>query len=166
MQMTFEASSSVTLLFDVWSVHGPLGMVLSVLVICLLTVFYEFLKMWRILLGNGSRPLSPFSASKGFGPALTPPPEGCLGEAVYSLDPGRSQSSLTPIDPPGNRAFISHRWLLHGVQTALHVFQVALGYMLMLCVMTYNVWIFLGVLMGSGLGYFLAFPLFGRLSAN
>ncbi|KAJ3604768.1 hypothetical protein NHX12_026820 [Muraenolepis orangiensis] len=58
------------------------------------------------------------------------------------------------------------RWLLHGVQTALHVFQVALGYMLMLCVMTYNVWIFLGVLMGSGLGYFLAFPLFGRLSAN
>lgn len=58
------------------------------------------------------------------------------------------------------------RWLLHSIQTALQVFQVTLGYMIMLCVMTYNVWIFLGVVLGSGLGYFLAYPLLGRLSTN
>lgn len=51
------------------------------------------------------------------------------------------------------------RLLLHLVQTLLHLVQVTLGYMLMLCVMSYNTWIFLGVVLGSALGYFVAFPL-------
>lgn len=51
------------------------------------------------------------------------------------------------------------RLLLHGVQTLLHIVQVTLGYLLMLCVMSYNTWIFLGVIVGSALGYFIAFPL-------
>lgn len=55
-------------------------------------------------------------------------------------------------------------WLLHVIQTCLHVLQVTLGYMLMLCVMSYNVWIFLGVVLGSALGYYVAFPLLGQMS--
>lgn len=51
------------------------------------------------------------------------------------------------------------RILLHGAQTLLHLVQVTLGYMLMLCVMSYNTWIFLGVIVGSALGYYMAFPL-------
>lgn len=54
-------------------------------------------------------------------------------------------------------------WLLHGIQTVLHMLQVSLGYMLMLCVMSYNTWIFLGVIVGSVLGYFISFPLLGRI---
>lgn len=54
-------------------------------------------------------------------------------------------------------------WLLHGIQTLLHMLQVSLGYMLMLCVMSYNTWIFLGVIVGSVLGYFISFPLLGRI---
>lgn len=54
-------------------------------------------------------------------------------------------------------------WLLHVVQTVLHVLQVSLAYMLMLCVMSYNTWIFLGVIVGSVLGYFISFPLLGRM---
>lgn len=50
-------------------------------------------------------------------------------------------------------------WLIHAVQAVLHMMQVSLGYMLMLCVMSYNTWIFLGVIVGSGLGYFISFPL-------
>lgn len=53
-------------------------------------------------------------------------------------------------------------WLLHAAQTALHVLQVTLGYMLMLSVMTYNTWIFLGVIAGAGVGYFVSFPLIHR----
>lgn len=41
--------------------------------------------------------------------------------------------------------------------------QVSLGYMLMLCVMSYNTWIFLGVIVGSVLGYFISFPLLGQI---
>ncbi|KAG7258390.1 hypothetical protein CRUP_038621 [Coryphaenoides rupestris] len=166
MQMTFEASSSVTLLFDFWAVHGPLGMALSVLVVCLVTVFYEFLKMWRVWLGSGSGTQSPFSGPFGSPLSSSPSSEGCHGDSAAALHPGLSQSSLAPMQPFGNTVIIANGWLLHSIQTVLQVFQVTLGYMIMLCVMTYNVWIFLGVVLGSGLGYFLAYPLLGRLSTT
>ncbi|CAL8384815.1 protein SLC31A2 [Gadus morhua] len=160
MQMTFDASSSVTLLFDFWAVQSPPGMVLSVLVVCLFTVFFEFLKMWRIWLG------SPLSGTKFYRPSYPQPCDGSPGECISVLAPGRSQSSLAPIQPPADTPIIANGWMLHSVQTALHVLQVAMSYMLMLCVMSYNVWIFLGVLFGAGLGYFLAYPLIGRISTT
>ncbi|XP_076016113.1 protein SLC31A2 [Genypterus blacodes] len=158
MSMTFEASSSVTLLFDFWSVHGPAGMVLSVFVVLLLTVFYEVLKVWRLWLGAGSRPASPGSLySLPHSISAEDPSDGgaVLGSA-------HSESSLTPIQtppPPAAAARDQDSWLLHVVQTVLHMLQVTLGYMLMLCVMSYNIWIFIGVVAGSVLGYFLSFPL-------
>lgn len=54
------------------------------------------------------------------------------------------------------------RYLLHGIQTLLHMLQVSLGYMIMLCVMSYNTWIFIGVVVGSVLGYFISFPFVGH----
>ncbi|XP_006640636.3 protein SLC31A2 isoform X2 [Lepisosteus oculatus] len=143
MPMHFEDSSSVALLFDFWDVHGPAGMVLSVFVVLLLTVFYELLKVGKIWLSERSRP---------------PPPAEHQGSQA-TLTRTASESSLPPTTPEGSR----NRWiLLYVVQAAVHVVQVTLGYMLMLCVMSYNVWIFLGVIVGSGLGYFLAFPFLRR----
>lgn len=155
MSMTFELSSSVTLLFDFWDVHGPAGMVLSVLVVLLLTVFYELLKVWRVWLGSHSK--------------LAQPQSGYATQASYSsdrssvLEGGPSESSLFPIEPQPPAVSTRKRLLLHGVQTLLHIVQVTLGYMLMLCVMSYNTWIFLGVIVGSALGYFIAFPLLNHI---
>ena len=50
----------------------------------------------------------------------------------------------------------------HVVQSLLHMFQVFLGYLLMLAFMTYNVWVCVAVVVGSGVGYFL----FGWKSAT
>ncbi|XP_027882000.1 protein SLC31A2 [Xiphophorus couchianus] len=151
MQMTFEASSSVTLLFDVWNVHGPAGMVLSVFVVLLLTVVFEILKVWRVWLSSSSRLAQRPSAYAAAAFGRT--------ESCSALD--ASESSLAPTEtrPPSRNS-----WLLHVIQTCLHVLQVTLGYMLMLCVMSYNVWIFLGVVLGSALGYYVAFPLLGQMS--
>lgn len=155
MSMTFEASSSVTLLFNFWDVHGPAEMFLSVVVVFLLTVFYEVLKVWRVWLSQRGKltPLrSPFAA----------PPPSFRSASTAGLDSSTSESSLTPVEP--KRPIVTKRdsWILHGVQTLLHMLQVVLGYMLMLCVMSYNVWIFLGVVGGSVLGYFISFPLLGK----
>ena len=49
--------------------------------------------------------------------------------------------------------------VLHITQTFLHMVQVAVGYLLMLVVMTYNLWLFFAVVLGAGLGYLV----FGRL---
>ncbi|KAM7369291.1 hypothetical protein PAMP_013570 [Pampus punctatissimus] len=153
--MTFRVSSSVMLLFDFWDVHGPAGMVLSVLVVLLLTVFYEALKVWRVWLSSCSKLAKPQTLS------VYPP--SCHADSSSALDSSPSESSLTPIDPPPPALNTRNSWLLHGIQTVLHMLQVSLGYMLMLCVMSYNVWIFLGVIVGSVLGYFISFPLLGQM---
>ncbi|XP_012719626.1 probable low affinity copper uptake protein 2 [Fundulus heteroclitus] len=156
MQMTFEASSSVTLLFDFWDVHGPAGMVLSVFFVLVLTVFFEILKVWRVWLSSNSQLAQPPSGS-----AYAAAPSGRT-ESCSVVDGSPSEASLTPTEsqPLSTR----NSWLLHIIQTCLHVLQVTLGYMLMLCVMSYNVWIFLGVVLGSALGYFISFPLLGQMS--
>lgn len=161
--MTFQASSSVTLLFDFWAVHGPAGMVLSVVVVLLLTLFYELLKVWKVRLGSRSAPPQQLFPIPPLINSPCSPSLECQGSsAVLSSSP--SESSLAPTEPNFNTPTSNmNRWLQHSLQTALHVLQVTLGYMLMLCVMSYNTWIFLAVIVGSVLGYFIAFPLLGQI---
>ncbi|XP_078127271.1 protein SLC31A2 isoform X1 [Sander vitreus] len=155
MSMTFGVSSSVTLLFDFWDVHGPAGMVLSVIVVFLLTVFYEVLKVWRVWLGSRSK------LAQSQSPYAAPP--SVRSDSISALESSPSESSLTPMQAPPPTPNTRHSWLLHSIQTVLHMLQVSLGYMLMLCVMSYNTWIFLGVIVGSVVGYFISFPLLGKI---
>uniref|UniRef100_A0A8C1RBU0 Copper transport protein n=1 Tax=Cyprinus carpio TaxID=7962 RepID=A0A8C1RBU0_CYPCA len=157
LQMHFEGSSNVTLLFNFWDVRGPAGMVLSVFVVLKLTVIYELLKVWKITIGKKKQsfithPSAPVSFS----------PEPSCFAPVMTCQEGNSALTSSPSEislAAETTAAAKKSWLLHCLQTAIHILQVTLGYMLMLCVMSYNVWIFLGVIMGSVLGYFLAFPL-------
>ncbi|XP_014736562.1 PREDICTED: probable low affinity copper uptake protein 2 [Sturnus vulgaris] len=141
MQMTFYFSDTAVLLFDFWNVHSPTGMVLSVLVILLLSVLYEAVKMGKAVLLQRALLALPRSLSQE---ALTQPQEGDSGD---SRDSSSAQG----------------RWFwFHVAQTLFHVLQVVLGYMVMLAVMSYNAWIFLGAIAGSTLGYFMVYPLLGR----
>ncbi|XP_064249507.1 protein SLC31A2 isoform X1 [Passer domesticus] len=135
LAMTFYFSDTAVLLFDFWNVHSPTGMVLSVLVILLLSVLYEAVKMGKAVLLRRALLALPRSLSQE---ALTQPQEG-------------------DSDPAQGRWF----WF-HVAQTLFHVVQVVLGYMVMLAVMSYNAWIFLGAIAGSTLGYFMVYPLLGR----
>ena len=68
------------------------GMVLSVFVVLLLTVFYEVLKVWRVWLGNGSKLARPRSAYAA--------PSSSRSESSSVLDSSHSESSLTPVESP------------------------------------------------------------------
>ncbi|XP_051536463.1 probable low affinity copper uptake protein 2 [Myxocyprinus asiaticus] len=165
MNMHFEGSSNVTLLFDFWNVHGPAGMVLSVFVVLLLTVFYELLKVLKITIGKQTQfPITQPSGPVSFSAdqACFAPVMGCQGGSS-DLAGSPSEISLAPTESTTATTSTAKNWLLHSLQTAIHVLQVTLGYMLMLCVMSYNIWIFLGVIVGSALGYFLAFPLLNHV---
>ncbi|XP_077399223.1 protein SLC31A2 [Vanacampus margaritifer] len=151
MPMTFEASSSVTLLFDFWHVNSPGGMFASVIVVMLVTVLYELLKVWRVWLNRST------ALARYFTPYSSEPASQSNSNPV--LESSTSESSLTPKESTPIFPSNSGGWLLHGIQTLLHLLQVTLGYMLMLCVMSFNTWIFLGVIAGSTLGYFISFPL-------
>ncbi|KAI4902652.1 hypothetical protein NFI96_028711 [Prochilodus magdalenae] len=165
--MYFQASSSVMLLFNFWNVHGPGGMVLSVFVVLLLTVIYELLKVWKTTLAQQFKRNSapPVPAAFASAPPCSPP-EQERPDNSSALANSLSESSLVTTENTSTTAVITppvNGWLLHCLQTVLHIVQVVLGYMLMLCVMSYNIWIFLGVIVGSLLGYFLAFPLLGHV---
>uniref|UniRef100_A0A6G1RHR6 Copper transport protein n=1 Tax=Hypotaenidia okinawae TaxID=2861861 RepID=A0A6G1RHR6_9GRUI len=137
MQMSFYFSDTVVLLFDFWSVHTPTGMALSVLLILLLSMLYEAIKMGKATL---------------------------LRRALLALPRSHSQDPLgEPEEGDTSTSTTQGRWFWYHIgQTLLHVVQVVLGYMVMLAVMSYNAWIFLGAIVGSTLGYFLVYPLLGR----
>ena len=44
---------------------------------------------------------------------------------------------------------------VHVIQTLLHMLQVTMSFFLMLVAMTYNVWLFVAIVLGAGAGYFL-----------
>uniref|UniRef100_A0A8B9WKJ0 Copper transport protein n=1 Tax=Bos mutus grunniens TaxID=30521 RepID=A0A8B9WKJ0_BOSMU len=128
-QMHFIFSDEAVLLFDFWSVHSPTGMALSVLVILLLAVLYESIKVGkaRLLyqaLMNLSIPTSQ--------------------QLIEAADQDSSSTDSLPVSRSPLRWF-----LCHFGQSLLHVAQVVVGYFVMLAVMSYNTWIFFGVVLGS-----------------
>ncbi|NWX23511.1 COPT2 protein, partial [Aegotheles bennettii] len=118
---------------------SPAGMALSVLVILLLSVLYEAIKMGKAVLLRRALLALPHSLSQE---SLVEPEE---------RDRSPTQGSPSLMGVP----IFFRRWFwYHVAQTLFHVVQVVLGYMVMLAVMSYNAWIFLGAIVGSTLGYF------------
>ncbi|XP_020821109.1 protein SLC31A2 isoform X1 [Phascolarctos cinereus] len=138
-QMHFVFSSEVELLFDFWRVHSPAGMAVSVLVVLLLAVFYESIKVGKVKLFQWSLRSHP--------PNHNQPLTECTDQESTSSGSAQANSDRT-------RLFLSHLG-----QSLIHVVQVVIGYFVMLAVMSYNTWIFLGVILGSAIGYYLAYPL-------
>ncbi|XP_026513112.1 probable low affinity copper uptake protein 2 [Terrapene carolina triunguis] len=140
MQMYFYFSDKVVLLFDFWNVHTPAGMVLSVLVVLLLAALYEAIKI---------------SKTKLLCQTILAIPTTLSQESLGEPETGSVNSNL------GQQNTTSKRWFLYHIsQSLLHVAQVVIGYLVMLVVMSYNTWIFLGVIVGSALGFYLAYPVF------
>ncbi|NXH14062.1 COPT2 protein, partial [Bucco capensis] len=105
------------------------GLVLSVLLIVLLAMLYEAVKMGKAVLLHRTLLALPHSLSR--------------------------ESLLEPQEEDRDSSSAQGRWFgYHVGQTLFHVVQVVLGYLVMLAVMSYNAWIFLGAIVGSTLGYF------------
>uniref|UniRef100_G1M3C6 Copper transport protein n=3 Tax=Ailuropoda melanoleuca TaxID=9646 RepID=G1M3C6_AILME len=137
-KMHFIFSDKVVLLFDFWSVHSPAGMALSVLVVLLLAVLYESIKVGK--------------AKLLYQAAVS------MSIPTIQLTEETDQDSLGSDSAPVSRTHL--RWFFfHFGQSLIHVIQVVIGYFMMLAVMSYNTWIFFGVIVGSAVGYYLAYPL-------
>ncbi|NWI30463.1 COPT2 protein, partial [Sula dactylatra] len=136
--MTFYFSDTAVLLFDFWSVHTPTGLPVPLghLVMAQLPILFYTLFFFLIIV-----PASYFNST-------------FLWRCWGGEDAGCPSPSLM-----GFPVFF-YRWFRYHVgQTLFHVVQVVLGYMVMLAVMSYNAWIFLGAIAGSTLGYFVVYPL-------
>ena len=83
---------------------------------------------------------------------------GVLGEVYLgrctSALPVRVHTNCVVALPCRRLKHYTLTWSMHSLQSALHVVQVGLAYILMLLAMTYNGWLFLSVTVGAGIGYF------------
>ncbi|XP_020668914.3 protein SLC31A2 isoform X1 [Pogona vitticeps] len=138
MPMYFYFSDQVVLLFDFWNVRSPAGMVLSVVVILLLALLYEAIKVAKAKVILRMMPALVPSVSQE---TLREPEQA-------SINAGLEQPAGTSKNP----------FLWHVAQTLLHIAHVVLGYLVMLAVMSYNAWVFLGAIVGSTVGYYVAYP--------
>lgn len=139
MKMYFHASHDVTILFSFWTTTTAIGMLGSCVVVLMLATFYEGLKVFRERLFNARN--SDPSVYDVVNESLRVPTDE---NEITTKSPSRPQS--TAVGKLFNSA--------HFVQTALHVLQIGISYLLMLVFMTYNVWLCLSVLVGAGLGFF------------
>lgn len=67
--------------------------------------------------------------------------------------PTESGTPLTGNDEKRLAEYLKDKF--HIIQTLLHLIQVSVSYLLMLIVMTYNVWLCLAVVLGAACGYYL-----------
>lgn len=67
-------------------------------------------------------------------------------------------SETTPLIRRANQDHTRFETTSHLKKTFLYMVQFLIGYFLMLIAMTYNVWLFLAVIAGCGIGYFLVDP--------
>jgi len=137
MQMTFYASSEVTLFFKGWKTTNAGEMIGSCIALILIGFLYEGLKVARQVLllqsGGGGQSVNVY-----VNPLID-------SNGKYSTTD--ENSANTPL----RKRMMS---LSHFIQTMLHMLQVFIGYLLMLAFMTYNAWICISVIVGAGLGYF------------
>ncbi|XP_062022213.1 copper transporter 5.1 [Rosa rugosa] len=126
MHMTFYWSKQVTLLFDSWSTTTWLGYALTLLACLIVPAFYQYLEGLRVRLRLAS------SAGKA------------------------AAAGSDPIETPLLRAKLAGGGKFSVVKLAgavIFAVNSAIGYMLMLAVMSYNGGVFVAIVLGLAIGY-------------
>ncbi|XP_019195629.1 PREDICTED: copper transporter 5.1-like [Ipomoea nil] len=140
MHMTFYWGKNVTLLFDFWKTDSWTSYTLTLLACLIFAVFYQYMEERR----QRFKLISTLSAKKGFdGPCSVPPssqPSPINAPLLYSL----------PTLTVGGRRYAARfaGAVLFGVNSAI-------GYMLMLAVMSFNAGVLIAVVVGLSVGYLL-----------
>ncbi|XP_058213494.1 copper transporter 5-like [Rhododendron vialii] len=130
MHMTMYWGTDLTLLFDWWTTDSWLAYSLSLLACFLFSLIYQFLESLRLL---RFKPTSA-AAAAAYLPSQQPPSEAPL---LSKSGGGGRKHSL--------------RRLAHA---ALFGVNAAIGYALMLAVMSFNGGVFLSVVLGISAGYY------------
>ena len=144
MQMTFYISTKVTVLFDIWDIKTLSGIILTSLFWGLAAFLYQGLKYFRGFLNKSCQ------CGVGMGVVisfLTRTTRNSTGSAGYGAI--EETEGVTEVDNTGRAV----NWRLHLVQTTLQLVQTTASYFLMLVVMTYNLWLFVAVVVGDAVGY-------------
>ncbi|VDD85662.1 unnamed protein product [Enterobius vermicularis] len=146
MSMTLHGGNREFILFKFWKTGSTLGMGASLIIVILMCILFEALKALRVFLAK-------IHFIKRHEIARTV----SANIAEVRADRMDSTSNDALNFPPllrfagHGRVFTPYRIL----QAFLYAVQVTLAYVLMLVVMTFNLWLLIAVVVGEAIGYFL-----------
>ncbi|CAG2174738.1 unnamed protein product [Oppiella nova] len=151
MKMYFHTGYEKMVLFEKWVATTDGAMFGVCVFFFVLAVVYESLKYYRqvhsakalSLLGGHVHEENGTAAS-----STTTQDSGPSAADKYERPLTTTRDRI--VRPAIKRLSVAHLW-----QTFLHILQVFISYLLMLAVMTFNVWICLSIILGAGVGYFL-----------
>ena len=177
MMMNFHGGYKEIILFEFWQTETIAVFLLSCLVLFVVAALYEGLKLIRERVARadqarrrqmlGSRTChcdSSNNTTNGESKKIlsdTTNRDGSGEENVIIIDGGKSAAhsccNKNPTSAPTTHSSYIIRLLnkTHLLQSFLHMAQLTISYLLMLVFMTYNSWLCLAVVLGSGMGYFL-----------
>lgn len=124
MHMTFYWGRRVTILFDSWRTETWTGYALSLVAVFLIAAFYQYLEDRRLR-------LKAITLLKAAPPSISPAEAPLLG---FSAARRRAAAGRTAV-------------------AALFGINSAIGYLLMLAVMSYNGGVFVAIVVGLSVGY-------------
>ncbi|KHJ40904.1 Ctr copper transporter family protein [Trichuris suis] len=139
MAMSFHGGYQETILFSFWKTCTVGGFVGSFIGILLLAVLYEGLKTFRESLFRRSVLSAASTCSNG--QACPSQTDSVTQSGVVSTY--KVMYRLKPVS------------IGHAIQSAMHMLQLLISYVLMLVVMTFNTWLLFAVVIGAGIGYLL-----------
>ncbi|KAL3121816.1 hypothetical protein niasHT_002044 [Heterodera trifolii] len=161
MDMTFHFRTSEFILLREWLPQSLFAYLFSLLAVLALSVAYELLRVFRaILFQIAERRQSEECCSPVASAAFAAPSSGAITASSSSVAACNCLSPQLFYNVPKwtfSSQLVSH---FHLFQSLLHFIQFFLGFSLMLVAMTYNVPIFVALLSGHSLGYFLTAPLY------
>ncbi|XP_063687716.1 protein SLC31A2-like [Bolinopsis microptera] len=154
----FYASRYASILFKGANTTSPAGLILAVVIVLIVSISFEVLRRYKAYFDD---PLGKCKCLCGGqetvvvqmrGSVLDDKPgeKTCCRKDDAVILPGTSKN--------GNAAkkiqkmCLRHRTIYTAVSVTVHMLSLTISYFLMLVAMTFNVWLFLAVILGSGLG--------------
>ncbi|CAO1428203.1 unnamed protein product [Diamesa serratosioi] len=134
MDMSFHGGACEMILFKSWQANTMLKFVMTTFAIFIVAILYEGLKYFREIL---------FAKSQQRTQVIMKNMNG-NGSGTTALTERTVKLSMREHLLSGH----------HIVQSILHLLQVTVSYALMLIVMSFNVWLFIAVIVGAAVGYY------------
>lgn len=152
MKMYFHFGLGDTCLFEGWKLNEADDMIIACLIFFIMAVAYEGLKSYREFLikrDRVRRRAFPISVIGGGGDLAYRAANGAT-EPVISGN-GLGSAPVASVTRTPESLILSTP---HVIQTLLHMVQVLMSYVLMLVLMTFNLYLCISIVLGAGVGYF------------